>query len=389
MSAWLCFRLFLLALMAAIILLAANFEAFRYMNQFPLFRTIRNYVIFFLMLLGRMAASAFATVTGQEQKPRIEQIHQATVLVVEIFTATLLVSTLSSIFDVVTSMIARKNLQKLKIEVKDIDRSFGDLRLLYCPNLIGLDECEREPCKNVYDAVKCLDKFDVFKAPRAAKDEASQLAAEDAYSGNLTLIEEQAKALLELVGDVKKESSLINRIKIAVSSINQLPNRFSVFTRDPEISEDLKKSVQEAGIIHTRLHVFSILLNIYCGALAEFNRISLVRRRSAQDKLDAAVRAVEYFNLQAEQQMKKTERKIVPRKNILANVVIICLLVSSGYIAWKHSQTSTTTRKSSSPSTQMALLENYFQTSEFSSSFTILGLQIVGAHPPLPPSSPT
>jgi hypothetical protein len=132
------------------------------------------------------------------------------------------------------------------------------------------------------------------------------------------------------------------------------------------------------------LHNFSILLNIYRGALAELNRRSLVRRQRAQDELDAALRAVEEFERQAAQQMKTTERKTVPRKNILANVVIICLLVSSAYIAWKHSQTSTTKRKSSSPSTQMALLENYFG-SEFSSSFTILGLQIVGAHPPPPP----
>jgi hypothetical protein len=362
MSAWLLIRLLLLALMAAIFFFAANFEAFVYMNQFPLFRKARNCTAFFFMFLGRLAAGFFAAITGQEQKPRIEQIHQATVLVIEVFTCILVVTTLSSLYAIAVARIARRKL-------RDVERMFETINteLIHardqCANLRGYASCAAH--NSVQEAVAHLRQGE-YRPPHVSHP-GMIVAAETAYENELNNVEDDATAIGQTLIMLNAE------MQSAISSMNQLQHRFSIVTTTGnELADTLTTTSKQ--------------LDQFRSALAVLRQESMERRQANAAEAEAAKRnaapiAAEFDILQNPPH----------RRNIQANVVIICLVVSTAYIAWRHSQASATPRKvtSTSPSTEIALLENYFQTSEFGNSFWNLCLQIVGErsprrHPSLP-----
>ncbi len=95
----LALKLLLLAFMAAVFVLASNLDAFLYMNRYFWFRKARNATAFFFISLGHLSASAFATISGSNEKPQTDEIHFATVVILELVSGGLLVSTLAALLN--------------------------------------------------------------------------------------------------------------------------------------------------------------------------------------------------------------------------------------------------------------------------------------------------
>ena len=53
------------------------FLSFLYIKQFHWVRKVRNITVIFFMFIGRLVASAFASLSGQEQTPRTEQVTES------------------------------------------------------------------------------------------------------------------------------------------------------------------------------------------------------------------------------------------------------------------------------------------------------------------------
>jgi hypothetical protein len=386
MSVWLFFRLFLLAIIAAVAFLATNFEAFRFMNQFHLFRKVRNYAAFFFMFIGRLAAGVFAAITGQEQKPRIEQIHHATVLVIEILTLCLLVSTFSTLYDNAVNQFARKNLREVMRRIQVIAGvldgggrpTIADARKR-CEELRGFASCAS--CGSIHDAVSHLRLLHYPQPQFPSAEAATRAAADEKYADDLKFSHQQASALIPTLKKLDTE------IQAAILSLNRLPNRFSTFSRHPgkQVHAD---AVIEADGVARQLNQVSLQLNLFLTALAVLKEESLERRQAAATESETSVRAAAHSAAEYEELVRRPTNMAQPssRRHIRAYVVTVCLLVSAAYILWKHSQATTLVRISYSPSTEIALLENYFQTSEFANSFQALVLQILGSQSSFHPS---
>jgi hypothetical protein len=377
----LALRLLLLIFMVAVVVLASNLDAFLFMNRYLWFRKVRNVTAFSFIFLGHLGASAIATLSGREDKPRPEEIHTATVVVIEVFTVGLLVSTLSALFSAIADGIGRRKLKHVEEEVEAVIAE-----VLKC--VAGLNQLPLESSLSLTH----LPEVPVHLDPTFEQAQSSEKAAEDrkqkVQQDTAKLQENLEKAQTGL----KALEDLGERLDKAELICGALDVRYSVFSKQ-RYSRDLQQL--RALISKTAFDVANRIVNFtrLCEIYASWIQKSIKRLQAAQDVLDLAGKAVrkcEQRAINASRMLEDARRKDAtqqqlprPSRTPRVKAVLLCLLFASLLIAIKHSDLSSPTPKTTSQSqlTQLALLENYLQTSEFSNYILVVFLETVGQCP--------
>ena len=394
-------KLLLMACIALIFLCATNMHAFLYLNQFHWFRMGRNFTVVLFLGLGRICADAFAKLMGQG-KPGTQQVHEASVLVVELCACMLLVSTVSSIFRAVDDWRARKKLKMAVDDMNDMQQSLEELR-----GSVTLHLVDRRPLKAKVDALRRLR--DALPAAAGAEAEAeTALRAAAAAQTNADSVLEEIKSHLDqtdtLIGAAQ---ALKHSIQMQKSNAAMLQNRFSLLSKQAAAAAVAPAAARAPKNLHDVVHNLEDKLKTACEVeqrlkedQAELSRCRDDALKYARDAATALAQAEEQKRVckqraeaaaKALADVKKQEEDMRkrPAKNRLRRAMLACLLLTSLYIAVKRSGTpSPQIRTTSSSTTQLALFENYFEKSDFSHFLLVALAEIVGASPPLPPNPP-
>ncbi len=402
-------KLLLLAFMAAIFILASNKDAFAYMNQFPWFRMARNTTTFFFLFLGRLGADAFAAISGQEHKPRIEQIHQATILVVEIFTLILLVSTSVTVYGTVVQFIndkARKKLRDAGMAVGTISMEFNATR----PDAIHprLNALPGFNAFNVAQGITIASLRDLFPPPPGPQlqnvDPSTPIGARQAnLLINAGFMDEYHDRLMEHINLIHSEvqkaesekiptgisnaiNAIVSKLEVVQKELVLLEKKYSIFTRNPD-SATLISVRQRANVVLVDSQALIAKLQIYVKALNDWAKASGVLLAESQQHAQECRRKLEELQA-AEAQAERNKRAadafqalktaLSPR-NPRGFAVLICVFLLILQIAMKHSATSLPPRASGSQTSQLALFENYMAAPDHFNFAITLALEIAGA----------
>jgi hypothetical protein len=167
---------------------------------------------------------------------------------------------------------------------------------------------------------------------------------------------------------------------------DDLANRFSIFTRKPdcELVRKIRELIAEA---QRPIDDFSKKLSEYLSrlyALIEESAANLDATRAALEHanqiMNAADSAAAAAAAAAASAAAAVLKPAAPVRNPWKRAVLISVFVVLLQIAVTNSGTSASPKNPASPSTLLALLENYFD-SGFSSYFQTLVLEIVGVFP--------
>lgn len=358
-------KILLLSFMAAIFFLASNMQAFFFMNQFVLFRNVRNYTAFFFLFVGHLAASLFAWMSGQEKKPSTDQIHQATVFIMEAVTLGLLLSIFITLYRLVIDYMndrARKELEDIKRRLdEEVTREFNRTKEL----LPGFPD--RLPA--------------AFPPPQQPVLPEHPTAADiqDLESRREKYDEEQQKYVQKLNEALKKAEKRANEVSVhffdavfkrVEATCNWLGKKYSIFSTmpDKQLMESVDRKIRTTSDAVNR-HIIEI--RTYCSTIQQL----------INDSDESKQRLDQFF---AGLERGRPSAALLTAQNSLPKAVLICVLLTTAFMAYKNSQASPPPRQHASASTQLALLENYFHTSEFSNYVQIVVLEIVGVYPAPP-----
>jgi hypothetical protein len=352
-------KIILLSFMATIFFLASNMQAFFFMNQFELFRKVRNFTVFFFLFVGQLAASLFAWMSGQEKKPSTDQIHQATVLIMEALTLGLLLSTFITLYGLVTNYMNDRARKKLK----DANHRLAQVALSI-------------------DALNPLPGFPVsiaaaFPPPQEPALPSNPIEAAKYVQDQTKYVQDLRQALVEAetqAGQCVHFHAVGNEVQV---TCNRLLKKYSIFsttttsTSTTTITPDSQNS--DSGLM--RLVI----------SQAETTSQRITTRIENLDTYITSIRGLlnesEEQKIRFQQRLKQITRATnQPHGNPLTKAVLICLLLTTVFMAYKNSQASPSKSRRTSPETQIALLENYFHTSEFSNYVQIVVLEIVGMY---------
>ena len=383
----LALKLLLLAFMAAVFVLASNLDAFLYMNRYFWFRKARNATAFFFIFLGHVSASFYATLSGSDEQPRTDEIHFATVVILQLFTVGLLVSTLSALFNDITDYFARKKLKSADNEVRSVVQKL----VVISDYVSNLPPASLTPLRPEAPLPPNATPLEKAQASERAAEDRKQTVQQD--TERLQKVLEEAEATLYKLNGLGTNPTLSYtplsaRLDGVRSACSALQARYSVLTKQPD-SENVRKTRALIDSTAVGVATQSDRLSQKCKAYADSIRLSIQRALSAEAELDrakAAVTACEQRAAEAAQRLADATRDAQvqqlppPFRNARVKAVVICLLVASLWIAIEHANPlSHAPRTSSKQLTQLALLENYFQKSQFSNYITVVLLETVGA----------
>jgi hypothetical protein len=395
-------KLLLLAFMAAVFILASNKDAFAYMNQFPWFRMVRNTTTFLFLFLGRLGADAFAAISGQEHKPRIDQIHQATILVVELFTLILLVSTSVTVYGTVVQFIndkARKKLREEEKKVENLSKQMTDSRPVAIRTRLNA-----LPGFNVLQStlITIASLRAIFPPPpRPQLPNVNPSTPIGAQQANLLLnagyMEDYHNRLMAHINcihsEVKKAETISDEINAIVSGLKEvltkldlLERKYSIFTRMPD-SATLIGVRQRAKVVLVDSQALIAKLQIYLKALNDLAKESGdLLAESQQHAQECRIRLEELQAAEARAARNKLAADAVQAlttalspRNPRGFAVLICVFLLILQIAMKHSATSLPPRASGSQTSQLALFENYMAAPDHFNFAITLALEIAGA----------
>lgn len=357
-------KILLLSFMAAIFFLASNMQAFFFMNQFVLFRNVRNYTAFFFLFVGHLAASLFAWMSGQEKKPTTDQIHQATVFIMEAVTLGLLLSIFITLYRLVIDYMndrARKELEDAKRRLdEEVTREFNRTKELL-PGFAGRFHAEfPPPLQPVLPEHPTAADIQDLDSRRERYDEEQKNYAQK--------LEEALQKAEKRANDVRVHfDAVFKRVK---ATRDWLGKKYSIFSTMPDLR--LMESV-DSKIETTSNAVDQHIIGIrtYCQTIQQLKRDS----NESKQRLD------QFF---AGLARERPSAALLTAQNSLPKAVLICVVLTTLFMAYKNSQASPPPRQHASASTQLALLENYFHTSEFSNYVQIVVLEIVGVYPAPP-----
>jgi predicted nucleic acid-binding Zn-ribbon protein len=370
----LALKLLLLAFMAAVCVLASNLDAFLYMNRYVWFRKARNAAAFFFIFLGHLSASAFATISGSNEKPRTDEIHFATVVILQLFSVGLLVWTLSALFNDATDHFARKKLKSADNEVQSVVRA-----LVAVTDLVS----------NIPPAslTPLGPEAQLPLNPTLEQAQAFETAAEERKNKVQQDTEKLQNVLKEAETTLDELTKLSERLDRVRSECSSLQARYSVLAKQPDF-ETLRTTHALIGRTAVDVADQSAQLSNKRKSYAESLQRSIERSRDARAELDKAAAAIKDCKRRAEeakqrledaQRDAKIEQQQPTVRNARVKAVVICLLVASLWIAVEHANPLSHAPRTSSKLTQLALLENYFQKSQFSNYIMVVLLETVGA----------
>ncbi len=344
-------KIILLSFMAAIFFLASNMQAFFFMNQFELFRKVRNFTAFFFLFVGQLAASLFAWMSGQEKKPSTDQIHQATVLIMEALTFGLLLSTLITLYGLLTNYMN----DRARKELKDADQRLEQVTLSFVDSLNPLPGSPYTT-----DSIAAA-----FPRPQEPALPSTPTEAAQYEQDQNNYVQNLRQALLEAETQARqcvRVHAVVTEVQVAC---NRLLKKYSIFSNTRGNSDsDLMQSVslkaeKTSQRIRTKIEKLDTYITTIKGLLN-----------------DSEEQNIRY--LQRVKQILRANNQ--PLGNPLPKAVLICVLLTTAFMAYKNFQASPSPRQRTSPETQIALLENYFHTSEFSNYVQIVVLEIVGVY---------
>jgi hypothetical protein len=191
--------------------------------------------------------------------------------------------------------------------------------------------------------------------------------------------EEQQKYVQKLNEALKKAEKRANEVSVhffdavfkrVEATCNWLGKKYSIFSTmpDKQLMESVDRKIRTTSDAVNR-HIIEI--RTYCSTIQQL----------INDSDESKQRLDQFF---AGLERGRPSAALLTAQNSLPKAVLICVLLTTAFMAYKNSQASPPPRQHASASTQLALLENYFHTSEFSNYVQIVVLEIVGVYPAPP-----